>query len=360
MRYIYIDVVRGDLDFLGEGERYALDGEAHGYCFRGIGKNSIRAAIYRGKMPDSVDSFFLEEELELTYVLSSFGDFGSVAIFDLVDSYGVKIRDRRSANGLATVFHCRVIAFPLRCFPYLQMAPQMVTERTELNEIEFINEFRQMGFRSDRWYQLRADCFPCIELYVPRLEGERLSDMIGLPDSKLRALDAKGEYYCSVAPKASDAEVFISYSSKDQAVADRIVDAVRLRGIGCSIASDSIHAGSYARQIVQGIRRAKLFGVVLSGNAIASPHVKSELDIATGRIRETRHHAVQDRRRGAGRRVPLLPVPPGALPGPEAAHRRANRAIRRQHRGRAAHLSREKASDSAFARRGRPRHFYSL
>lgn len=285
-RYIYIDVVQGDLDCLGDGEHYALDRQKDSYIFRGIGKDSIRAAIYRGKMPDFVDSFFLEGDLDLTYVLSAFGGFGSAVIFDLVDYYGVKIRDRRSANGLEAGFSCRVIAFPMQCFPYLQMAPRMAAEPMELNEVEFINEFRQMGFRSDRWYQQRADCFPCIELYVPRLEGDRLSDMIGLPDSQLRLLDTKSAYYYSVAPKASDAEVFISYSSKDQAVADRIVDAARRRGIGCWIATDSIRAGSYARQIVQGIRRAKLFVVVLSKNAIASPHVKNELDIATSRIRE--------------------------------------------------------------------------
>lgn len=65
-----------------------------------------------------------------------------------------------------------------------------------------------------------------------------------------------------------------------------IVDTAKNNGINCQIASSSIEAGSYAKQIVQGIREARVFVVIVSESAILSPHVKNELDIATSRIKD--------------------------------------------------------------------------
>lgn len=40
------------------------------------------------------------------------------------------------------------------------------------------------------------------------------------------------------------------------------------------------------KQIVQGIKKARIFVVIVSESAILSPHVKNELNLATSRIKE--------------------------------------------------------------------------
>lgn len=96
----------------------------------------------------------------------------------------------------------------------------------------------------------------------------------------------KEQYYITPASRKTSAEVFISYSSRDQDIADMLVSVADNAGVKCWIASSSIGAGSYAKQIVQGIKEARIFVVIVSESAILSPHVKNELDLATSRIKD--------------------------------------------------------------------------
>ena len=107
-----------------------------------------------------------------------------------------------------------------------------------------------------------------------------------MSDDDLKRIDIKKTYYIIPASTKNTPEVFISYSSQDQDVADMLVKIAKENGINCWIASSSIEAGSYAKQIVQGIKGARVFVVIVSESAILSPHVKNELDIATGRIKD--------------------------------------------------------------------------
>src|SRR5207237_1606995 len=68
--------------------------------------------------------------------------------------------------------------------------------------------------------------------------------------------------------------VFISYASRDAAVAGALVEALERHGVQCWIAPRDVKAGAqYADAIIRGISSAKLIVLVLSEGAIGSSHV---------------------------------------------------------------------------------------
>jgi len=286
-RFVYFDAVPDDLHHLGDGEKYALTTQKNGCAQRIIGKDEIKAVIYNGAMPNIIDDFFLADELEVTFITTTFGGFGSAVVYELTDYYGVKIRNYRQIHGLDTTFLCRVIAYPLQSIDYLKYAPKTQLMLWETNEIECINEFRNKDARNNKWYQEHSNCMPVVELYVPfSCVTDNLYSIIAMTDNDLRMIDIKNKFYISPKSKKNSPEVFISYSSKNQDVADILVNVAKENGISCWIASSSIGAGSYAKQIVEGIKEARVFVVILSESSIVSPHVKNELDVATSRIKD--------------------------------------------------------------------------
>jgi formylglycine-generating enzyme required for sulfatase activity len=73
-------------------------------------------------------------------------------------------------------------------------------------------------------------------------------------------------------------QVFISYSSQDKELADRVCAALESAGFSCWIAPRNIEEGAdYPRAIVQAITAAKSMVVLLTTHALASPHVLSEI-----------------------------------------------------------------------------------
>jgi len=76
-------------------------------------------------------------------------------------------------------------------------------------------------------------------------------------------------------------DVFISYSTKDQAAADAICDGLQASGVRCWIASRHITAGApWAESIVNAITGCRLLVLVFSENANASKQVAREIGIA--------------------------------------------------------------------------------
>jgi len=87
-------------------------------------------------------------------------------------------------------------------------------------------------------------------------------------------------------PPGSFAPVFISYASQDAGVANSIVENLEQHGIKCWIAPRDVTPGSqYADEIVGAINDAKVFVLVLSEHAVASPHVGRELERAASKRR---------------------------------------------------------------------------
>jgi TolB-like protein len=82
------------------------------------------------------------------------------------------------------------------------------------------------------------------------------------------------------------ASVFISYASQDFAVASALVEALELSGLRCWIAPRDVIAGSlFAESIVRALNEAKVFVLILSVYAGASPHVGKEIERASAKRR---------------------------------------------------------------------------
>lgn len=76
-------------------------------------------------------------------------------------------------------------------------------------------------------------------------------------------------------------EVFVSYSKKDQAVADAVVSALEQAGFRCWVASRSLQGGeSWAGSIVDAIQKARVLVVIYSSHTNRSPHVFREIERA--------------------------------------------------------------------------------
>jgi hypothetical protein len=76
-------------------------------------------------------------------------------------------------------------------------------------------------------------------------------------------------------------DVFISYSSKDQKIADAIINYLESDKIKCWIAYRDVEAGSdYAASIVNAIKSTTIFLLVFSENSNTSKHILREIDTA--------------------------------------------------------------------------------
>lgn len=76
-------------------------------------------------------------------------------------------------------------------------------------------------------------------------------------------------------------DVFISHSSKDSIIANKLCEYLENNGINCWIAPRNVTAGlPYARAILQGIDDSTLVVLLFSDNSNRSRHVESEVDRA--------------------------------------------------------------------------------
>jgi hypothetical protein len=80
--------------------------------------------------------------------------------------------------------------------------------------------------------------------------------------------------------------VFVSYASQDAAIAESVCTVLERDGLSCWIAPRDVMPGDFfAEAIVQAISTASIVVLVLSGRAIASPHVIREVDRACAKRR---------------------------------------------------------------------------
>src|SRR5450755_1413890 len=69
-------------------------------------------------------------------------------------------------------------------------------------------------------------------------------------------------------------DVFLSYASADAALAETIVGVLERQGLRCWIAPRDVPPGApYADGIIRAINGAKVLVLVLTENAVSSPHV---------------------------------------------------------------------------------------
>ena len=80
--------------------------------------------------------------------------------------------------------------------------------------------------------------------------------------------------------------VFISYASADAGIAEQACAALEAAGVPCWIAPRDVRPGDpYAAAIVEAINACRLMVIVLSKNAIDSPHVLREVERASSKKR---------------------------------------------------------------------------
>ena len=80
--------------------------------------------------------------------------------------------------------------------------------------------------------------------------------------------------------------VFVSHASADTAIAEQVCAALERAGLRCWIAPRDVMPGTlYADAIVRAISNAKVVVLVLSENAVASPHVGKEIERSSSKRR---------------------------------------------------------------------------
>ncbi len=85
---------------------------------------------------------------------------------------------------------------------------------------------------------------------------------------------------------ADAAIVFISCASQDAVVAKAVVGALEGAGLRCWIAPRDVVPGAlYADEIVRAINEAQVVVLILSEQAVASPHVGKEIERASSKRR---------------------------------------------------------------------------
>jgi TolB-like protein/Tfp pilus assembly protein PilF len=105
----------------------------------------------------------------------------------------------------------------------------------------------------------------------------------------------------ATAPASAASAVFISYASKDVAVAEALCKALEGAGIACWIAPRDVIPGEfYADAIVQAINACQFLVLVLSESSSTSPHVVREVERASAKKRPV-----------ISFRIDLTPLPPG-------------------------------------------------
>ncbi|MDO5407800.1 MAG: toll/interleukin-1 receptor domain-containing protein [Eubacteriales bacterium] len=276
--HYYID---GDERLREQKNGYWIPKLKNGATLRTIGRNAIDYELYT----KSLDSFFSavteQDEVELVFVLSSFGGFGGAAVSQLV----------RYLEAIAwkKITGCSVIAFNENVFGKGGF-PEVLMRQFELNTIDFVEEMRvyeQAGDSAD-YFQSRIFNPECRAFLIDtqKLRTDEFWKCLTCSEKQIEQLDCKAKYRLSRTKREELPDVFISYSSKDQVIADLIADELSGSGISSWIATRNIKEGSYAKQIMQGIKNSRVFLVLISKNSICSEQVKNEIDRAFNRLKE--------------------------------------------------------------------------
>lgn len=253
--------------------------------FRNIGKAVTKFSILSNRLYYFFRAVKEMSDVELVFVTTSFAGTGSGAVFEIAEYLQALLWMPR--NNKCT--GCLIIAFSYDCFNYMSSFPQKTKELFDLNTIQMVMEastksnlFADVKTLNKVTASIFNPSYEMILIDEPIYEFSELYRVLLLDKYKLDSFDKKSKYI--IKQKSSTPDVFISYSSKDQKIADLIVEALGDKGVNSWIASKNIVEGSYAKQIIQGINGAKIFVVLLSNDSINSQHVKNEIDRAFARL----------------------------------------------------------------------------
>ena len=280
-RYYYIDGNPGIANLGYGGRPYLMPGLDHDRpTMRGIGRRAMISELASGKMEEFFSEIREADSVELIFVLSSFGGFGSVAVFPLMDYLEELARGKCRS--------CTVFAFNESLFTGIHF-PNSMLKRFEANTIEFVEEMTAreqplpaVGKEPGAFF--RPGC-TFILLDKQDLPLDELWNLLALPDEKLAELNCKDRYYLKADPDSERKPVVLSCTFQDQEKADAIAKALADAGISVHMNRKNIKEKTYAQQAVRAIREARVFLILLSKNAIRSNHVRNEIDRAFSRAK---------------------------------------------------------------------------
>lgn len=255
--------------------------------YRCIGKNSIQYELYTGTMRSLFQEIENVDHLQIIFVLSSFGGFGSAALLPVLEYV--------EAINWGRVDSCHVLAFNENTWKQWGF-PRLMIQKYEINTISFVNELAEKEQDSNLIISRnQKNIFnPSCTSYLIDTTEIDIDDYwryIDLSENEWAKLDCKKKYLLNYESNSKEegnheCDVFISYSFADQKIADQIADKLIEEGIDPWIATRRIKGGFYAKQIMQGIRNANVFLVLIGKNSIHSEQVKNEIDRAFYRLRE--------------------------------------------------------------------------
>lgn len=284
-KYFYFDAAHDtseyDMDEFDGGYRFEFPDD---YTFkdekmdgtgvaREIGKDLLKFSLYTNAIPDLIDDFF-DDDIKMVFITTTFGGFGSAIVYDLVEYLNIQLKKKYATHSIKNY----IIAFAPDSYSHIFFNARLMMNSFEINTMNFINDYSYYGYRKSMF-------FPEIELYVPDVKGMDSSDYYMLLDYSQKQLAEIDKKRFFLSDKRKDEyDVFVSYSSQDQRIADMLIKSLNAHGMKTWIATENINAGSYAKQIVNGIRNSSIFVVIISKNSIESQHVLNEIDQAFKRL----------------------------------------------------------------------------
>ena len=277
--FYYIDTDAADASGANTYVIAAGGNSADAGMLRNIGRRMVQYELYTGAMAHFFSDIRMADKVDITFIVSSFGGFGGAAVAPLLDYL--------EAIAWEKLRSCTVLAFNEGTFEDAGF-PDHVMQQFESNTIDFLSELAPREQDDLRQHRGPAYVFnPGCDLFLINTRYMQTADLwkyIEGPEELFVNLDVKDCY--AIKTDAKKADVFISYSTVDQQTADRIADQLTEAGITPWLATRSLQSGSYAKQIIQGIREAKVFLVLLSKDSIASEQVKNEIDRAFNRLKD--------------------------------------------------------------------------
>lgn len=248
---------------------------------RYVGRNIVNYEIYNGFMSDFFKDIKTAADVDLVFSLSSFGGFGGAAIIPLIDYL--------EAIAWKKLHSCVVFSFNENAHKRWGF-PEEIIHKFQENTIEYVNELLAREQEITSTYCIGNKFNPGCRSYLIDTKDINVDEFwkcFDYSENELKKIDCKEKYRLKQSRAYNRRpDIFISYSSKDQEIADKIADNLMRAGFQAWIATKDIKEGSYAKQIMQAIRDAKLFLVVISKNSISSEQVKNEIDRAFNRVKD--------------------------------------------------------------------------
>ncbi len=260
---------------------------------------------YQGIDMDSyfANEFFDADKIELIFVTSSFGDFGSKNLFEIANFISSTIL----TSNLCRQFSVSIKALVFSHENFCSCFSETENKINELHTVQFLTDCSKRVVKNPNdTSTIDSFTYNYVDIFLitdPEADEEKLFKLFYLNNEELRKLDCSEKFYNSAvsynekttvdeenssdsvkandANSATDGYAFISYSSKNQSSADAMRKLFNKNGIDTWMAPYDIPAGSeYAEVLYDALENCSCLVLMLTNNSQNSKWVRSEVDIA--------------------------------------------------------------------------------